>query len=187
MYDQEERVITRRKMLKLGLLTAATIIIPKKTVDAASYLLPNTRSLSIYNAHTKEYFNSVYWEDGQYILDALKAIEYMFRDHYNGAEKTIDIKLVNLLYAMQVRLKTSEPFHLISGYRSPGTNARLRKRMRGVAKYSLHMSGKAADIRLPGHSLKKVRRAAYELKAGGVGYYPRSRFVHVDVGKLRYW
>ncbi len=187
MTDPGNFIITRRKVLKLGLATAAAIIIPGKAVDAASYVLSGRRKISLFNAHTKEYFNSVYWEDGQYVPEAMKALEYMFRDHYNGAEKPIDKRLLNLLFAMQRILKTDRPFHLISGYRSPATNARLRKRMRGVARRSLHMYGKAADIRMPGQSLKKVKKAARELQAGGVGYYPRSNFVHVDVGRVRFW
>ncbi len=187
MTDTGNTIITRRKVLKLGLVTAAAIIIPGKAIDAASYVLPDKRKLSVYNAHTKEYFSSVYWEDGKYVPEALTALEYMFRDHYNGAEKPIDKKLLNLLFAMQKRLRTDRPFHLISGYRSPATNARLRKRMRGVARRSLHMYGQAADVRMPGESLKKIKKAARELQSGGVGYYPRANFVHVDVGRVRFW
>ncbi len=179
--------ITRRKILQLGLLTAASIVVPDSAVNAAAYILPDTRSLSLYNAHTKEYFNSAYWKNGRYLPETLKAIEYMFRDHYNGRERPIDVKLIELLHAMQKKIGAQEPFYLISGFRSSATNARLRRRNKGVAKKSLHIYGMAADIRLPGYSLKKLRRAAYEFKAGGVGYYPRSNFVHVDVGRVRYW
>jgi uncharacterized protein YcbK (DUF882 family) len=179
--------ISRRQLLKTGLITAVSTIVPFKAVDAATYILSNTRKLQIYNLHTKEYFDSPYWMNGGYMPEAVKSLEHMFRDHYNGRERRIDPKLLDLLYSIQKKTGINEPFHLISGYRSPDTNARLRSNNRGVAKKSLHMYGKAADIRLPGLSLKKLRRAAYELKAGGVGYYPRSNFVHVDVGRVRYW
>jgi uncharacterized protein YcbK (DUF882 family) len=179
--------ISRRQVLKAGLITAVSTIVPYEAVDAAAYILTDTRKLSIYNLHTKEHFDSSYWMNGEYIPEAVKSLEHMFRDHYNGRERSIDPKLLDLLYYIQKKTGINEPFHLISGYRSPDTNARLRNRKRGVAKRSLHMYGKAADIRLPGLSLKKLRRAAYELKVGGVGYYPRSNFVHVDVGPVRYW
>lgn len=183
----EEKVITRRKLLRLGLLTAAAIAVPDGAVNAVEYILPNTRSLSIYNTHTNEYFNSIYWKNGRYLPENMRVIEYMFRDHYNGLEMPINAKLIDLLHAMQKNIGTQEPFYLISGYRSLATNAWLRRRNKGVAKRSLHMYGMAADIQLPGYSLKKLRRAAYDLKAGGIGYYPKSKFVHVDVGRVRYW
>jgi len=179
--------ITRRELIKTGILTAAAVAVPIDKADAAAYILSNTRSLAIYNLHTNEYFNSIYWKSGRYIPEAIKSIEYMFRDHYNGRERPIDTKLLDLLHKIQRKLGDSKPFHLISGYRSPDTNARLRNRNKKVARKSLHMYGMAADIRMPGQSLKKLRRAAYELKEGGVGYYPRSNFVHLDVGKVRYW
>ncbi len=185
--NQEAQGITRRKLLQLGLLTAAAIVVPDRVVNAAAYILPDTRSLSLYNAHTNEYFNSIYWQNGRYLPETMKTLEYMFRDHYNGQERPIDTKLIELLHEMQKNIGTQEPFHLISGYRSSATNAALRRRNVGVAKKSLHIYGMAADIRLPGYSLKKLRRSAYELKAGGVGYYAKSNFVHVDVGRVRYW
>jgi len=179
--------ITRRELIKTGLLTAAALVVPYHKADAAAYILSNTRSLSIYNLHTNEYFNSIYWKSGRYIPEAIKAMEYLFRDHYNGRERPIDTRLLDLLYKIQRNIEDPGPIHLISGYRTPDTNARLRSGNKRVARKSLHMYGMAADIRLPRHSLKTLRRAAYELKVGGVGYYPKSEFVHVDVGRIRYW
>ncbi len=176
--------ISRRGFLKLGLLTAVAGVIPQKT---SAYVMSNSRSLSIYNLHTKEYFNSVYWYNGRYISESLKTINFLFRDHYNGRVRSINPDLLDLLYVLHKKLGSTEPFHLISGYRTESTNARLRRHDRNVARNSLHMFGMAADIRLPGCNLKILRRAAYKLKGGGVGYYPRRNFVHLDVGKIRYW
>jgi uncharacterized protein YcbK (DUF882 family) len=179
--------ISRRKLLKLGLITAVSGIIPCRTMAAVRDFLYDERALCIYNLHTKEYLDIVYWKNGGYIPDALREINYIFRDHYNGSVKSIETDLLDLLYSIQQKLQCKQPFHLISGYRSPKTNAKLRRLNKRVAMNSLHIHGKAVDIRLPGHKLKILRRAAYELKGGGVGYYQRANFVHLDVGKVRFW
>jgi uncharacterized protein YcbK (DUF882 family) len=153
-----QRKISRRDIIRLGLMTAAASIVPYESMAAVRDVMSRS---------------------------ALDDINYMLRDHYCGAVKPIDKKLLNLLFAIQQKLDTSEPFHIISGYRTPKTNARLNKK--GAVKKSLHISGKAVDLRLPGHKLKELRRAAYRLKAGGVGYYRKSNFVHLDVGQVRYW
>lgn len=99
----------------------------------------------------------------------------------------MDPRLMDILFALRRKLNTDRPFQVISGYRSPETNAMLRKRNVGVAKISLHMQGKAIDIRLPGFKLSTLHKACIELKRGGVGFYPKSNFVHVDTGRVRYW
>lgn len=179
--------LNRRRFLKLGLITIISGLTPYRAMAAVEDFLSAERALSLYNPHTKEYIETVYWENGDYIPEALNDINNIFRDHYNGAVNPIDIKLLDLLCVMHKQLNYSEPFYLISGYRTPETNAFLMKHKNGVSKNSFHMYGKAADIRLPGYDIKMLRRAAYELKAGGVGYYPRLKFVHIDVGKVRYW
>jgi uncharacterized protein YcbK (DUF882 family) len=118
---------------------------------------------------------------------ALKNINHTLRDHRTDEIKSIDINLLNILYSVRKKLNISEPFHIISGYRSPETNEYLYKSSKGVAKKSLHMHGKAIDFRLPNISLPVLRRTAITLKAGGVGYYPCSNFIHIDVGRIRYW
>jgi uncharacterized protein YcbK (DUF882 family) len=179
--------ISRRKLLKIGLITAASTIIPCNTIAAVNDLLHEKRTISIYNLHSKEYIDVVYCRNGKYDKGALHDLHYIFRDHYNGVVRKMDPRLYDFLYAIKRKLDCKEPFHLISGYRSPATNKKLRRNNRGVARRSLHMKGKAADIRVPGHKLKTVRRAAYDLQGGGVGYYPRSNFLHIDSGRVRFW
>ena len=120
-------------------------------------------------------------------MEALRAVDYLFRDRYTGAIRRIDLRLLDLLHAISVKTRNNRPFHIISGYRTPETNAMLRKKMKPAAPNSFHVKGMAADIRLPGCAVADLRRVAVTLKKGGVGFYPRSRFVHVDVGNVRYW
>lgn len=179
--------ISRRQLLRMGLITIASGLLPGSTMAAVDRLVAKERAICVYNLHSKEYLDVVYWRDGQYLPEAFQDINYMFRDHYNGAVKPIDKKLIDFLHAIQSKLGCNEPFHLISGYRSPATNARLRKTTNGVARRSLHVKAKAADIRVPGYQINTLRRVAHDLQCGGVGYYPRSNFVHVDVGRVRFW
>ncbi len=186
--DLHQKEISRRTIIKAGIITAAASFVPCKAMAVAeSFLTMNKREISFYNLHSKEYLQSTYWIDGEYIPDAMAEINYILRDHYNGAVKSIDKKLINLLFAIKQKLGTKEPFHIISGYRTAKTNSTLRKNNKGAAKNSMHIYGKAVDLRMPGHKLKDLRRTAYKLKSGGVGYYPGSNFVHLDVGKPRYW
>jgi uncharacterized protein YcbK (DUF882 family) len=128
----------------------------------------------------------VYWADGGYIPESLAAINKVLRDHRSGTIHEIDRRLLDLLSQLRTTLDSTESFQIISGYRSPQTNAKLRSQSNGVATHSLHMDGMAADITLPGRSLQLIKKAAIAMKAGGVGYYP-SQFVHVDVGRVRTW
>jgi uncharacterized protein YcbK (DUF882 family) len=130
---------------------------------------------------------AVYWFRGKYLPSALQDVDYLLRDYYANEIKPIDPQLLDLLYAIGKLLDTDEPFHITSGYRSPTTNARLRRRNRVAAGNSQHIEGKAVDVRLPGADIALLRRAAVMLQAGGVGYYPYANFVHVDTGPVRYW
>lgn len=145
------------------------------------------RSLSFYNLHTDERLRATYWADGQYIPEALREIDRVLRDFRTGDVHAMDRKLLDLLVALHARMETREPFAVISGYRSPKTNAMLADASSGVARRSLHMDGKAIDVRIPGRKLADLRKAAVALRMGGVGYYPRSDFVHVDTGRVRAW
>ena len=145
------------------------------------------RTLGLYNTHTGEQLSALYWADGAYQPEGLNEIYHLLRDHRSGAVSPIDARLLDLLCLLSASLETNERFHVISGYRSPDTNAILSKESRGVAKHSLHMAGLAIDIRVPGRNLAEVHRAAIAMNGGGVGYYPASDFVHLDVGRVRIW
>lgn len=146
------------------------------------------RSISLLHTHTGEFLDIVYALGGRHVPAALAAIDRFLRDHYSGAVGRIDPALFDQLHALRLIFGAHEPFEVISGFRSAQTNAALRRRgAGGVARHSLHMEGRAIDIRLPGVGLAQLRDAARDLKAGGVGYYPASQFVHIDTGRVRIW
>ena len=146
-----------------------------------------TRSLAMYNPHTGENINLVYCENGYYVPGALHEINYFFRDFRANLVKPIDPRLLDLLHSIRQSSDTTKPFNLVSGYRSPQTNAMLAAQYEGVARHSMHIEGKAADINLPGRQLSILQRIALAMRFGGVGYYPQSGFVHVDTGRIRHW
>jgi len=145
------------------------------------------RTLAVYNVHTDESLNATYWEGGEYIPGALHEINYLFRDFRANETKAIDPRLLDVLYDLRLLTDSSKPISLVSGYRSYATNAMLAAQSEGVARHSMHIEGKASDIHIAGVELADLRRAALSLGAGGVGYYPRSNFVHVDTGRVRRW
>jgi uncharacterized protein YcbK (DUF882 family) len=148
---------------------------------------PPERAVALYNTHTGEGVNTTYWVQGKYVPEALSAVDHVLRDHRTDEIKPIDPQLLDLLHAISGELECSHPFFIISAYRSPETNAYLRFKSRRVAEHSLHMDGKAVDLRVPGWAAYTVKCVAADLRMGGVGYYPRANFVHVDVGPVRYW
>ena len=176
--------ISRRGFLQTCLGTTATLATP--SLWASVHRTPE-RTLSFTNLHTGEKLRTTFWAEGDYIRDELKAINHVLRDHRSGDVHAMDPKLLDLLYLLQQSVAVKGAFHIISGYRSPATNRQLSARSSGVAKKSLHMQGKAIDIRLPGCELKQLQKAALALQAGGVGYYPKSNFIHVDTGRVRRW
>ncbi len=145
------------------------------------------RALDLYNLHTGEHLQTPYWVEGVYLEESLAQINNVLRDHRNGEIIEMDLQLLDLLHDIQLKLENTQALHIISAYRSPQTNQMLRQNSAGVAKKSLHMEGKAIDIRLPGIHLRDLKVGALELGRGGVGYYPRSQFVHLDVGRARFW
>jgi uncharacterized protein YcbK (DUF882 family) len=182
----ESAGISRRELLFLGVATAVSTVIPSGVVDAAESLVPE-KKLSFTNTHTDEHLTARYWYQGEYLPAELAKINHVLRDHRTGEINPIDTDLLDLLYNLQRKILADEPFHIISGYRSPQTNAALRKKSRGVAKNSLHQFGKAVDIRIPGYNLKTLMSTAKQLRGGGVGYYPHLNFIHIDVGSIRSW
>lgn len=145
------------------------------------------RRLGFQCTHTGERIDTEYWVGGRYLPDATAAIDHVLRDFRTGDIHPIHTSLLDLLHSLRSSLGSEEPFHVISGYRSPKTNAALQSKSNGVATKSLHMRGMAIDIRLPGCKIADLHRTALALQKGGVGYYPASDFVHVDVGRVRRW
>ena len=179
--------LNRRGFLRL-MLWAGLISYPSKSALAViDYLAPEEKLLSLYNPSTKENFDGIYWRNGAYVADALNNINYLMRDVRTEAVKQIDKDLLDLIFAISIKLRSQKPFHVICGYRTSKTNALLVKRNKSAAKNSYHIKGQAVDIRLPGFRTSALRQAAYKLGQGGIGYYPRRRFVHIDVGPVRYW
>ena len=171
--------------LAAGAAAAGVALSPARAVAAIRFSPP--RELSFLNLHTGERLKAEYWSNGRYNHDALNSINWLMRDYRNNATHMIDPRLLDLIHVLHDKVRSSEPFHVISGYRSPQTNAMLHERSCGVAKNSMHLQGRAIDIRLPGMGLKHLQDAALSLKGGGVGYYPSDDFVHVDTGPLRHW
>jgi len=177
---------SRRRFLQVGLGATASLAMPSAFANLATQ---SERKLSLFNLHTGESIKATYWAEGQYQTSELHAINRVLRDFRTGDIHKIDNNLIDLLNILHHKLNGKQPFHVISGYRSPKTNAALRNRSShtGVAKHSLHMQGKAIDIRLPGRKLSALHKAALDLHLGGVGYYSKSDFVHVDTGRVRHW
>ena len=175
-------VFSRRSLVKLGLATAAASVFPRIALAG-----PAARELAFYHTHTGETLKAVYFDNGRYQPDALKAFDHVLRDWRTSDVHPIDPALYDQLHALQTSVETPGAFHIICGYRSPKTNEMLHETTDGVATHSLHMDGKAIDLNLPGKDLDHLHRAALALNAGGVGYYPASDFIHMDTGKVRRW
>lgn len=186
--NKESLIMNRRQILKVGLLATVACVNPLPAWARIDLLGRTERSLSLLNTHTGERLKEVvYWEKGSYLEDALQNIDYVLRDHRTDNVHPIDPITLDLMAAISRKVDAKRPFEIISGYRSPQTNSMLRNQSSGVAKKSYHMQGKAVDLRLPGVPLKVVRKAALELRMGGVGYYPKSDFIHIDSGRVRSW
>lgn len=179
--------ISRRGFLKSLSGTAFGLASVSAFGNQVPLLASKERTLSFYNLHTGESLDATYWADGHYIPEVLADVNHVLRDHRSDTSTAMDPRLFDMLHLLQQDLGVSKQFHVISGYRSPETNAKLRQQSTKVAKRSYHMLGKAIDIRLPGVPLKALGSQARALQVGGVGYYQRSNFIHVDVGPVRAW
>ncbi|MFK7839219.1 MAG: YcbK family protein [Bdellovibrionales bacterium] len=184
----EDGFVNRRDVLKAGLMGAAVASVPLIGVgDAQARTRHQSWRVSFKQAHTGETFNGVYRVGNRYLPEAFERLNYVMRDFRTGEVFPMDPRVIDILSMIQTRTQSSDPIHILSAYRSPKTNSSLRKASSGVAKNSFHMYGQALDLRKPGTSTKKLRNIAKSLKAGGVGYYARSGFIHIDTGTVRSW
>ncbi len=187
---ETEKAIDRRTILKAGALGGLLLSSIGSTVaEAASFAMPRMGSYKIAfrNTHTGETFSGTYRSGSRYLPDAFDKINVVLRDFRTDEMFPIDPRVIDIMYLVHSRTGSKEPFDVLSGYRSAKTNAMLRKASGGVARNSLHMTGQAIDLRLPGFSTRRIRDIGSAIKAGGVGYYPGSDFVHLDTGKIRTW
>jgi uncharacterized protein YcbK (DUF882 family) len=193
--DPSGSPLSRRSFLgRLGLLTAGTGLLaslPGRVLAAGDpparlHWVGEARDIMLYNSNTRERIQTVFYAHGEYNKRSFNQLCHFLRDHHENATHWMDPRLLTLLHDMQCVFDKRE-IQIISGYRTARTNAWLRKRVAGVAKDSYHMKGQAVDIRVPGVDTRAIRDVAKVLAMGGVGYYPRSRFVHVDTGPIRTW
>jgi uncharacterized protein YcbK (DUF882 family) len=176
----------RRRFVGLLLAAGCSLALPRVRAAAAAVA---PRRLEFYNIHTGESLRAVYWDNGRYLEDSLRAIDFALRDFRTGDVRTIDPQLLELVHDLGQMLDYKGAINVISGYRCPKTNAMLAARSKAVSRNSYHLRGMAIDIRLPGRQLAAVRDGALVLGRGGVGFYPdeASNFVHVDTGPVRRW
>lgn len=187
MTDIKLNSVSRRGILGAF---AATALVAAPTYTNAFGLLKGAgdiRRIRMYSGRTGESIDTIYWIEGEYIPEVVKEINQFMRDWRTDEVVGIDMRTIDIMAASHRLMDVSEPYMLLSGYRSPKTNAMLRSRSRGVAKNSLHMVGKAADLRLQSRSVAQMARAAAACASGGVGKYSRSNFVHMDCGPVRSW
>lgn len=180
-----DRMLSRRSFFGLA-AGGCSLLLINRSASAARPLFPE-RQIFVSRAHSGESFGGVYWVEGRYDVDALTRIKRLFRDANDNSFRQIDTALIDLMARFQRMLDTRQPLEIVSGYRSPHSNAKARRSDRRVAVNSYHMQGKAVDIRVQGRSLGQLRRAALSLQAGGVGTYRNRDFLHIDVGPVRSW
>lgn len=178
---------SRRTLLRAFAATAVSAV--PVMANATGFLRGggDIRRIRMYNGRSGESLNMIYWIEGEYVQPALEEINYFMRDWRNDQVHTIDARTIDIMTAAHNLMETSEPYMLLSGFRSPETNAMLRARSSGVARNSLHMQGEAADVRLSSRSVGQIAGAASACAAGGVGRYSGSNFVHMDCGAVRSW
>lgn len=185
--DEADVFASRRRFLKNLAFGSLLAIGCSNVANAKMRHFPSHKALSFHHTHTGDRLKLTYFERGSYLKDALEEIDFLLRDFRTGAVHPIDTALLDQLYDLKLMLGINRPFHIVSGYRSPNTNNRLRKISHGVSKHSLHMEGRAIDIWVEGFDTELIRNAAIELRRGGVGYYSSSNFVHLDTGRFRTW
>jgi len=189
MTDPERTRLSRRGFMSM--CAAGAALAAPSSAKAAGFFgfggSGDIRRISMYSGRSGETLNTIYWIDGDYIPEALAEISHFMRDLRTDAVKTIDTRTIDIMAAAHNLLETDEPYMLLSGYRTPQSNAILRSRRNGAARNSLHMTGQAADLRLRSRSAGQIAKAAIACAAGGVGHYSGANFVHVDCGTPRTW
>jgi len=187
MNDTSSSGLSRRALL--GAFAFAALVAAPTYSNAAGFLrgAGDIRRISMYSGRTGERLDTIYWIEGDYIGEAMREINVFMRDWRTGSAIEMDSRTIDIMAASHRMMDVSEPYMLLSGYRSPQTNAMLRSQSSGVARNSLHMRGQAADLRLDGRSVSQMARAAAACRAGGVGRYSGSNFVHMDCGPIRTW
>lgn len=180
-------LLSRRGVM--GIFAATTVVAAPVMANAFGFLrgAGDMRRIRMYSGRTGESIDTVYWVDGKYVREALNEVNIFMRDWRTGEVIGVDPRTIDVAAASHRLLQTNEPYMMLSGYRSPRTNAMLRRNSGGVARNSLHMVGKAADLRLKSRSVGQMYNAAVSCRAGGVGKYSRSNFVHMDCGPVRNW
>ena len=187
MTNDTATMISRRGLL--GAFAATAMIATPTFSNAFGFLrgAGDIRRIRMYSGRTGESIDTIYWVEGDYIKEAMKEINHFMRDWRTGTVTNIDPRTVDIMAASHRLMDVSEPYMMLSGYRSPKTNAMLRSKSGGVARHSLHMVGQAADLRLKSRSVGQMSKAAAACASGGVGKYSRSNFVHMDCGPVRTW
>ena len=185
----KEGVQTSRRRLLGAFAGMATVAAAPAYSNVFGFLkgAGDVRRISMYSQRTGEMMDTIYWIEGKYIPEALHEVNWFMRDWRTDETINYDPRNIDIIAAAHRLLETDEPFMMLSGYRSPQTNAMLRSRSRGVAKNALHMRGQAADLRLASRSVNQMAKAAAACRAGGVGRYSGSNFVHMDCGPVRVW
>lgn len=187
MAGQTSPALSRRGLL--GAFAATMVVAAPTASNAFGFLrgAGDIRRIRMYNGRTGESLDTIYWIEGQYIPESLQDVNRFVRDWRTNEVINFDARTLDILSASHRLMDSTEPYLLLSGYRSPKTNAMLRSRSGGVARNSLHMTGKAADVRLKSRSVSQMARAAEACSSGGVGRYSGSNFVHMDCGPVRHW
>ena len=179
---------TRRRLLRAGAGMAGLSLGLGMSAPATAIAgVQRPKRIALHNLHTDERLEAEFMRDGEYVPAAMAAIEGVLRDFRNGERHGIDPALMDTLHAVAAHIGVEPVFGVISGYRSPATNERLRERSSGVARHSLHLEGRAIDVRLARVDSAELASRALELELGGVGFYRRSDFVHLDTGAVRTW
>jgi len=179
--------LSRRRFLAIAAWGVAGVFIPGIAAASRS-TIHVARRLSFHNLHTDERLTAVYWQRGSYVPAALEEIDTILRDHRTGEIRTMAPRLIDVIFALTARLGSTTPVQIVSGFRSAATNDQLHAEdPEHVAAHSLHLTGEAVDLCFEDRSLRRVRDAAISLRSGGVGHYPRSGFVHLDIGRVRRW